>query len=70
MLTPVRGNQDQYTVVLNPTVGALENTQNTNNAFGQSDSATLDLVSPAGATTQVELRAPDLFNEDGEAVRL
>ena len=70
MLTPVLGNQDQYTVVLNPTVGALENTQNTNNAFGQSDSATLDLVSPAGATTQVELRAPDLFNEDGEAVRL
>ena len=70
MQTPVLGNQDQYTVVLNPTVGALENTQNTNNAFGQSDSATLDLVSPAGATTQVELRAPDLFNEDGEAVRL
>ena len=70
MITPVLGDQDQYTIVLNPQTGALENTGNPNDAFGQGNSATLDLVSPAGATTQVELRAPDLFNENGEAVRL
>ncbi|ARS88969.1 archaellin/type IV pilin N-terminal domain-containing protein [Natrarchaeobaculum aegyptiacum] len=40
------------------------------NAFGAGDTATLDIVSPSGATTQVELRAPSLFSEDGEAVRL
>ena len=70
MPSAVLGGQDQYTIVLNPKVGALQNTENVNDAFGQSDSATLDLVSPAGAATQVEIRAPDLFNEDGEAVRL
>jgi len=66
----VLGNQDQYTVVLNPEFGALENPDRNPTTFGEGDSATLDLVSPAGATTQVELRAPDLFNEDGQAVRL
>jgi flagellin FlaB len=70
MESSVLGNQEQYTIVLNPEVGALEQTENPNNAFGQSDSATLDIVSPSGATTSVELRAPDLFNENGEAVRL
>ncbi|THE62946.1 flagellin [Salinadaptatus halalkaliphilus] len=39
-------------------------------AFGEGDEATLDIVSPSGATTQVELIAPDLFTEDGEAVQL
>ena len=66
----VLGNQDQYTVVLNPEFGALENPDRNPTTFGEGDSATLDLVSPAGSTTQVELRAPDLFNEDGQAVRL
>lgn len=38
--------------------------------FGESDSASLDIVSPSGATTSVELTAPDLFSTEGEAVRL
>ncbi|MFP8954548.1 archaellin/type IV pilin N-terminal domain-containing protein (plasmid) [Natrialbaceae archaeon A-arb3/5] len=41
-----------------------------NDVFGEGDEATLDIVSPSGATTQVELRAPDLFTESGEAVHL
>ena len=46
-----------------------DNTGDTD-AFGQGGDATLDIVSPASATTQVELNAPDLFGEEGEAVRL
>ncbi|OYR56404.1 flagellin [Halorubrum sp. Ea1] len=38
--------------------------------FGEGDSSSLDIVSPSSATTSVELSAPDLFNTDGEAVRL
>ena len=60
----------QFTILLNPEAGALENDDNPNNAFGEGDDATLDIVSPAGATTQVELRAPSLFSDDDEAVRL
>jgi flagellin-like protein len=63
---PVLDDQGQYTILLNPTSGAFAD----ESAFGESDDATIDLVSPAGATTQVELTAPDLFSEDGEAVRL
>jgi hypothetical protein len=58
-----------YTILINPEVGALRDTDDSE-AFGESDSATLDIVSPSGATTSVELRAPDLFNKNGEAVRL
>ncbi|WP_193309475.1 archaellin/type IV pilin N-terminal domain-containing protein [Halorubrum halophilum] len=39
-------------------------------AFGEGDVSSLDIVSPSSATTSVELNAPDLFSEDGEAVRL
>jgi len=39
-------------------------------AFGQSDSSSLELVSPSSATTAIELQSPDLYSEDGEAVRL
>ena len=63
---PVLDDQNQYTVLLNPSSGAFAD----ESAFGEGDDATLDIVSPAGATTQVELTAPDLFSEDGEAVRL
>ena len=63
---PVLNDQNQYTILLNPSSGAFADEE----AFGESDDATLDLVSPAGATTQIELTAPDLFSEDGEAVRL
>ena len=38
--------------------------------FGESESSSLDIVSPSGATTSVELTAPDLFSKEGEAVRL
>nr|WP_241881364.1 archaellin/type IV pilin N-terminal domain-containing protein [Halorubrum sp. Ib24] len=63
---PVLDDQNQYTILLNPSSGAFADEE----AFGESDDATLDLVSPAGATTQIELTAPDLFSEQGEAVRL
>jgi flagellin-like protein len=63
---PVLDDQNQYTILLNPSSGAFAD----ETAFGEGDDATLDLVSPAGATTQIELTAPDLFSESGEAVRL
>ncbi|GAA0725969.1 flagellin-like protein [Halorubrum trapanicum] len=64
---PVLDGENQYTILLNPSSGAFDDTDG---AFGEGDDATLDIVSPAGATTQVELTAPDLFSEEGEAVRL
>ena len=64
--SPVLDDQNDYTILINPADGAF----NDGNAFSQGQEATLDIVSPAGATTQVELRAPDLFSENGEAVRL
>ncbi|MFO8116301.1 MAG: archaellin/type IV pilin N-terminal domain-containing protein [Halorubrum sp.] len=39
-------------------------------AFGEGQTSSLEIVSPSSATTSVELNAPDLFTEDGEAVRL
>ena len=64
---PVLDGENQYTVLLNPSSGAF---LDSGEAFGEGDEATLDIVSPAGATTQVEMTAPDLFSEEGEAVRL
>jgi len=64
--TPVLDDENDYTILINPDAGAFED----GSPFGEGQSATLDIVSPAGATTGVELRAPDLFNKDGEAVRL
>ena len=77
----VLGATDDFTLVFNPQFDALgeESFDNTDGdfaeigpggAFGQSDDATIDIVSPASATTQQELRAPDLFGDGGEAVRL
>jgi flagellin FlaB len=76
----VLGSQDTFTLVVNPkaepfgnkstvTTGQTTDTANVS-AFGQGQQATLDIVSPASATTQVELRAPDLFGSTDEAVRL
>nr|WP_303653002.1 archaellin/type IV pilin N-terminal domain-containing protein [Halorubrum rubrum] len=62
----VLDEEKDFTILINPDSGAFDDS----GAFGEGQQATLDIVSPAGATTQVELRAPDLFNEDGEAVRL
>ncbi|AXR78765.1 archaellin/type IV pilin N-terminal domain-containing protein [Natrarchaeobaculum sulfurireducens] len=58
-----------YTLVFNPETDPFGDEDNSE-VFGEGDEAALDIVSPASATTQVELRAPDLFNDDGEAVRL
>jgi len=74
----VLGAQDTYTIVVNPsaspfgsqtTVTTGEDTT-TVDAFGQGQESTLDIVSPASATTQVEIRAPDLYGDTDEAVRL
>ena len=62
----VLDSEAQFQILLNPTNGAF----NDGSAFGEGQQATLDIVSPAGATTQVELRAPDLFDSENEAVRL
>ena len=39
-------------------------------AFGEGQTSSLELVSPSSSTTSLELNAPDLFTTDGEAVRL
>ncbi|OYR83117.1 hypothetical protein DJ71_10840, partial [Halorubrum sp. E3] len=44
---PVLDDQNQYTILLNPSSGAFAD----ESTFGEGDEATLDLVSPAGATT-------------------
>ena len=67
----VINDDDQFTVVLNPEEEPFgEDEVGTGDAFGESDESSLDIVSPSSATTSVELRAPDLFNDDDEAVRL
>ncbi|OYR73373.1 archaellin/type IV pilin N-terminal domain-containing protein [Halorubrum ezzemoulense] len=69
----VLNSSNSFTIVLNtnnepfgdgddPTSGGV--------IFGESESSSLDIVSPSGATTSVELTAPDLFSTEGEAVRL
>ncbi|EMA65952.1 flagellin [Halorubrum aidingense JCM 13560] len=66
----VLNDEERFTVVFNPETAPFGGGVDSNEYFGESDSSSLDIVSPSGATTSVELRAPDLFNEDGEAVRL
>ena len=65
-------NEDEsFTVIVNPETSPFgTGTVGSGNAFGESDSSSLEIVSPSSATTQVELNAPDLFQSDGEAVRL
>jgi flagellin FlaB len=63
-------NEDsQFTIVLNPETSPF-GTGDGASAFGQGDTSSLEIVSPASATTAIELNAPDLFEADGEAVRL
>jgi flagellin FlaB len=64
----VLNDEERFTVVFNPATEPFGD--NSSVVFGESDQSSLDIVSPSGATTSVDLRAPDLFNEDGEAVRL
>ena len=63
----VINDDNQFTVVFNPETSPFGEEDD---AFGESDESSLDIVSPSGATTSVELRAPDLFTDDNEAVRL
>jgi len=72
----VLDSETNYQIVFNPQVGAFGSmsdgdlSASNGDAFEEGQDATIDIVSPASATTQVELNAPDLFGEDGEAVRL
>ena len=66
----VLNDDDRFTVVFNPEIEPFGEGVGNGEYFGESDQSSLDIVSPSGATTSVDLRAPDLFNEDGEAVRL
>ena len=63
----VLNSSNSFTIILDPRDAPFGGASDT---FGESDSSSLDIVSPAGATTSVELRAPDLFSKSGEAVRL
>ena len=75
----VLDSETNYQIAFNPQVGAFGDDDGSaledagtagGEIFGEGDDATVDIVSPASATTQVELTAPDLLGEDGEAVRL
>jgi flagellin FlaB len=66
----VLNDEERFTVVFNPETEPFGDGADNGVYFGEGDTSSLDIVSPSGATTSVELRAPDLFNEDGEAVRL
>ena len=66
----VLNDDERFTVVFNPATKPFGTGVGNGTYFGESDQSSLDIVSPSGATTSVDLRAPDLFNEDGEAVRL
>jgi len=65
----VLDQDNRFTIVFNPAEEPFGDTEE-DEVFGESDQSSLDIVSPSGATTSVELRAPDLFNNGGEAVRL
>ncbi|GAB3670856.1 archaellin/type IV pilin N-terminal domain-containing protein [Halopiger thermotolerans] len=58
---------DDFTLVMNPDTSPFGDGDAT---FGEGDESSLSIVSPSGATTEVELRAPDLFTDRGGAVQL
>ena len=66
----VISDDTQFTVVFNPENEPFGGGEDSGEFFGESDESSLDIVSPSSATTSVELNSPDLYNEDGEAVRL
>ena len=63
----VLNSSNSFTIILNPENSTFGGE---NVTFGESDSSSLDIVSPSGSTTSVELTAPDLFSDGGAAVRL
>ena len=66
----VLNDDESFTIILNPEIQPFGEGLGSDTFFGQSEQSSLDIVSPSGATTSVDLRAPDLFSEPGEAVRL
>jgi flagellin FlaB len=62
----VLNSSNSFTIILDPAETPFGDGTN----FGESDSSSLDIVSPSGATTSVELTAPDLFSNRNAAVRL
>jgi len=63
----VLNSSNSFTIVLNTNLQPLGDS---NSIFGESESSSVDIVSPAGATTSVELTVPDLLTKEGGAVRL
>jgi flagellin FlaB len=63
----VLDGDSQLTIVLNPDVSPFGSSSE---PFGESDTSSLEIVSPSSATTSISLDSPDLYEEDGEAVRL
>ena len=63
----VLDGDSQLTIVLNPDVSPFGTDAE---PFGESDTSSLEIVSPSSATTSISLDSPDLYEEDGEAVRL
>ncbi len=63
----VLNDDERFTIIFNP---ETEPFGEEGDAFGEGETSSLEIVSPSSATTSTELRAPDLFNNEGEAVRL
>lgn len=61
----IMSNRDNqyYTIILDPSNEPFGN-------FGEGESSSIDIISPSSATTRTEIQAPQLFQKDGEAVRL
>lgn len=67
----LNSENDEFTITIDPSGPAFgSGAVGDGTVFGEGDDATLDIISPASATTQVELNSPSLYNNDGEAVRL
>ena len=63
----VLDEDSQLTIILNPDVSPFGTASE---PFGESDTSSLEIVSPSSSTTSISLDSPDLYEEDGEAVRL
>jgi flagellin FlaB len=63
----VLDEDSQLTIVVNPSVSPFGSSTE---PFGEGDTSSLEIVSPSSATTSISLDSPDLYEEDGEAVRL
>jgi flagellin FlaB len=72
----LNGDNSDYVLIVNPFVSSFGGGSadlgvfSQASAFSQGEQAQLDIISPSSSTTQVDLNAPDLFDSEGEAVRL